>query len=763
VGLISYLYFHDHFLLILYMNIDPMRLLNTTTLDFEIFPHHDAIPPYAILSHTWNAEEVTFGEIMDRNSSTVISIDTQGLGRTPGRSNELLQQEKLNGITRKPKERFGRHSGKVEHQSSRRKILERIRKKFPSTDKPPSLTDTADKESLRIDVPLRTNPTNFSDESQERPQIRRLAESKAGYIKIRGAADIALNHGIQYIWVDTCCINKESSAELTEAINSMFSWYSRAAECYAYLEDVQSLENAEIAAWPHQAALSAANMEERLLDDSRWFARGWTLQELIAPQNLAFYDRDWNLLGSKRTWRAAIQRITGVPSSVLCAQNVRVALSAHCIARKMSWAAKRSTTRPEDIAYCLMGIFNVNMPLLYGEGLENAYHRLQEEIMKNSDDQSLFAWRSMTSTLSTWRGLLAKSPTEFRHCGNFIRGRGQLPTSFQLTNMGLKASLPARAVVEPTFPGRDSVNPNYEDLLRDHYVVMLDCFEESYSAMSRICILVMRVGESEYVRVDPSTFYDRNKSREFHDSVQVSDLKELLIKQRVDFYSWTSVRRCHRIAGVLVHDTPDSLQVSAITVDPKSKITCSGQQIRFPENRAVLGESQTARIILQDPSKRWGDWIIQLTLTFNPREAHPECLKTVVEYERGYARTLSRTIYCIQDEICLINDEAFLVLNIGFRAFRRATTNVEMARLDMDGSEHSTAPSVIDDTAMLTTEITRIQVSRPVHKDYNWNIGDTRGLSRSRSRSRSAANSINSAVSRRSVWTNHSWPPSNWR
>jgi hypothetical protein len=203
---------------------------------------------------------------------------------------------------------------------------------------------------------------------------------------------------------NSCCIDKTSTAELSEAINSMFRWYREARVCYAYLADVQ---------------------EATQLADSRWFTRGWTLQELVAPSTVWFYTVDWQYLGSKVDLQLELQRVTGIDTGVL----TDGVLEKVSIAGRMSWAAKRQTTRIEDRAYSLMGIFDVNMPLLYGEG-KKAFVRLQEEIMKTSDDQSLFAWgmpaevKTMQQFLDTnkvsnfahLRGIFADSPSEFTHC-----------------------------------------------------------------------------------------------------------------------------------------------------------------------------------------------------------------------------------------------------------------------------------------------------------------------------------------------------------
>ena len=170
-----------------------------------------------------------------------------------------------------------------------------------------------------------------------------------------------------HLTIRSCCIDKTSSAELSEAINSMFRWYRTAAICYAYLSNVND---------PCE------------LERSRWFTRGWTLQKLVAPKEVLFYSSDWTLLGSKLQISDKLSQITSIDTEVL----VTGAFNHVSIAGRMSWAASRQTTRVEDLAYCLMGIFDINMPLLYGEG-KKSFIRLQEIISRVSpDDFSLFAW-----------------------------------------------------------------------------------------------------------------------------------------------------------------------------------------------------------------------------------------------------------------------------------------------------------------------------------------------------------------------------------
>lgn len=220
-----------------------------------------------------------------------------------------------------------------------------------------------------------------------------------GYQKIKNACSIAAEHKFDYLWMDTCCIDKTNSVELTEAINSMYRWYEQAEICYAYLADVP----------PGNDETEAV---ESKFQKSDWFSRGWTLQELIAPAMVTFLDSQWQSIGNKSDLHHSLTEITGIPSNFLLGDDLRYA----SVAQKMSWASKRQTTRIEDLAYCLMGIFGIYMPMLYGEG-ERAFIRLQEEIIRTVNDHSLFAW---ISTRDSYDGVLAPSPSAFATSGNIV-------------------------------------------------------------------------------------------------------------------------------------------------------------------------------------------------------------------------------------------------------------------------------------------------------------------------------------------------------
>ncbi|KAF5346939.1 hypothetical protein D9758_010162 [Tetrapyrgos nigripes] len=331
-----------------------MRLLNTDTLNLFEFPGSH-IPPYAILSHTWGKEEITFQDI----------------------------------------------------QSSSRDALRR----------------------------------------------------KAGFSKLQSCCNLARAHGFEYVWIDTCCINKDSSAELSEAINSMYRYYQDAEMSAGMRIPERSILPSEIG-MDSPGAFSACHCH--------------------------FLDVDWVEIGTKSSLQDVIEAVTGIPCNVLL-DNGPQRIS---IATKMSWAAMRETTRAEDRAYCLMGIFGVHMPTLYGEGEYNAFIRLQLEIIKFSHDRSIFAWKAAEGGTEMTRGLLAKSPYEFRHSGNVrISDDNCGITPFSMTNMSLHIEFPMLPVL---------------DELDDVFLAFLDC--RLKKGGEQLYVHLKRVGhpdQNQFVRCWP--------------------------------------------------------------------------------------------------------------------------------------------------------------------------------------------------------------------------------------------------------------------
>ena len=259
-----------------------------------------------------------------------------------------------------------------------------------------------------------------------------VLRNKKGWLKIDASIKQARADGFGWVWIDTCCINKQSSAELSEAINSMYVWYEASAVCYAYIADVSSQDPDEF--------------RRASFYQSRWFTRGWTLQELIAPKTVVFFSQEWSPLGNKRSLAVPLTAITKIDEGVLRGTRTLESMS---IAQRMSWAASRQTKRPEDQAYSLMGLFGVNMPMLYGEG-EKAFQRLQQEIMKLSDDQSIFCWTDPDIPATVQHGMLADSPKAFAHASNY-RGYSAFEEMkpYDMCNRGLRINIPLTPTDEP--------------------------------------------------------------------------------------------------------------------------------------------------------------------------------------------------------------------------------------------------------------------------------------------------------------------------
>ncbi|KAH6698527.1 heterokaryon incompatibility protein-domain-containing protein [Leptodontidium sp. MPI-SDFR-AT-0119] len=324
------------------------------------------------------------------------------------------------------------------------------------------------------------------------------ASKKAGFAKIGLCCEQALRDCLEWVWIDTCCIEKASSTELSEAINSMYRWYQNAKVCYAYLEDIPSEYTRED------------------LQNSRWFKRAWTLQELLAPMKVVFYSKEWLSIGTKASLQTAISEITGIDENYLA----RGWLPGASVAKRMSWAANREATRSEDIAYSLFGIFNVHMPLLYGEGQLKAFRRLQEEIMRTSNDHTLLAWEPSRKTsndsqneesassihrdgstdrrigLSESRheyGLLATCPADFLGSCDLV----PIPhnDNYNLTNTGLQIKLRLSQEFTPRGQSYAETRSTFtvEDTTYELLDAYLSCRQNSYPF--RTVAIMLQPGE----------------------------------------------------------------------------------------------------------------------------------------------------------------------------------------------------------------------------------------------------------------------------
>lgn len=398
---------------------DKMRLINIDTLKLEEFIGSDT-PKYFILSHTWGNDEVSFQEynwLHEHDQEVADGIIDEMLPR---------QRKRVEAKATALRERSG---------------YAKIRS------------------FARLARHLRDGGTTHLLQGNRRWRNNKRCA------------------GTSHIWVDTCCINKESSAELSEAINSMFRWYANASVCVTYLTDVYG-DNLEL-------------IEDEFAA-SRWFTRGWTLQELIAPRELLFYNRDWNFICRKYDGPAAeiLEAITGINAGIF---NHKKPIHDETGAKRMSWAANRQTTRVEDMAYCLLGILDVNMPLLYGEG-PRAFHRLQQEYIQSRFDWSIFAWGYQQPinpqaipliAADAPNDIFAGSPACFKACGgvsNNVLGTNQqdrfaklwgdiLDLPYRLTNIGLEMT----ALITSVPFGRQGLVRTYAILparIRDFVICM---------------------------------------------------------------------------------------------------------------------------------------------------------------------------------------------------------------------------------------------------------------------------------------------------
>lgn len=320
--------------------------------------------------------------------------------------------------------------------------------------------------------------------------------------KLSGAICQSRKDNVKWLWVDTFCIDKRSSAELSEAINSMYRWYQQAYRCYVYLDDFERGPSKE-------------DFPSHSFRCSKWFTRGWTLQELLAPATVLFYDKKWQYLGDKKSLSDHIYIATGIDPQVLTTGNMK----GYSVAQKMSWASARQTTRPEDIAYCLMGLFGVHMPVLYGEA-ERAFIRLQEEIIRYNDDHSIFSW-SMEGRHH--KGLLAPSPECFQDCGAIIPVRSlaeSLP--FSMTNRGLSVHF---SIVKWTM---------------DTYLATLNCKQELHADITRqpgvLAIYLRRLSEKDqYARVNVDGHDLTCADDEFHSfEERPSVVRQVFVRQDID-------------------------------------------------------------------------------------------------------------------------------------------------------------------------------------------------------------------------------------
>ncbi|EPE25996.1 hypothetical protein GLAREA_01908 [Glarea lozoyensis ATCC 20868] len=329
-----------------------------------------------------------------------------------------------------------------------------------------------------------------------------------GFSKIQGCCSQARNDGLGWAWIDSCCIDKSSSAELSEAINSMFQWYRNSRVCYTYLSDVSNGVSDIQAGGPQFMA-------------SQWFTRGWTLQELLAPKYLRFFDTSWTLIGPRNDWQAndailKLEKLIELATGIKHLSDYNNA----SVACKMSWAAGRYTTREEDRAYSLMGLFGVNMPLLYGEG-PRAFHRLQLEILRETDDESIFAWADPQDLSG---GLLAPSVNAFKNSGGVERlehpltlDGGQRSQSYErppysMTNKGIHFQGRPLELLEEN----ENVDGETENGSSALVVLPIHCTDTSKGHGRLMCVWLGRVSTArkQWMRANSDILLSLNESQQ---------------------------------------------------------------------------------------------------------------------------------------------------------------------------------------------------------------------------------------------------------
>ncbi|KAI4085870.1 MAG: hypothetical protein LQ344_008054 [Seirophora lacunosa] len=303
------------------------------------------------------------------------------------------------------------------------------------------------------------------------------AKKLHGYKKIEQCCAIARACALEYLWVDTCCIDKTNNAELSEAINSMDTWYRKSARCYVYLSDY-SVKGGDWEQWMR----------------SRWFKRGWTLQELLASNHIEFYDQHWTLIGDPSTdpnLASRLSKATRIAPVYLEQRGSTIHQAS--VATRMSWAAGRQTTRVEDQAYSLIGLFDVNMPLLYGEG-SKAFIRLQQEIARISDDESLFAWHDHV----TQSGIFAPSALAFAGCEEYHPYPEPviLRPPYTITNRGLAINTAGTKIPWKSLHGHS----RFKDRASCEYILLpLNCSRDG-NPDRPFTIILRAVSPDVYVR-----------------------------------------------------------------------------------------------------------------------------------------------------------------------------------------------------------------------------------------------------------------------
>ena len=456
-----------------------------------------------------------------------------------------------------------------------------------------------------------------------------IPRHKKGYLKVDFTCRQAEVDNLRYAWVDTCCINQDSSAELSEAIDSMFRWYQNAKICYVYLSDPP--DNMIRTPQFHHLTIGPRIRVEAEDDFARcrWFTRGWTLQELLAPVDVRFFTKDWNSIGTKRSLQNTLQRITGITIDAIASPDNIWSCS---VSERMSWAANRLTTREEDSAYCLLGIFDVNIPLLYGEG-GKAFVRLQEEILRTSLDHSLLCWR--TSQPRNRNELLAPDASCFK---DIVRMSSTSDVydydGHQLMSKGLSITLPTR--------------PCGVDILERY--AALNCSAPTGAEGGYAVLLLRRISREYHKNQIPTRATTYEVIREDKETVQPQSLWhdsdfEWLDEVSID----TIVIVPHRVSTTLRFDYPeDRLEITEAY--PDHCFIRRSAEFHFIPGRNILDNNpQESCIKLYDKVSRQSRYLCtnrrtkpewdQLSLYFRDEFPSPELSSTIASWSLNKGAT----------------------------------------------------------------------------------------------------------------------------
>lgn len=447
------------------------------------------------------------------------------------------------------------------------------------------LSHTWEDQEVLFDEFIAINPALNEDDERFTP----------GYAKIFNFCRFADARGYDYVWIDTCCIDKRSSAELSEAINSMCLWYEQADRCFAYMCDVTSVSDKD------------------QFFGSRWWTRGWTLQELLAPANVIFLTKEWVVINDKRSLAEEIGSAKGIVVRAL--QGIDAARR-ESVAARMSWAAGRVTTRVEDRAYSLLGLFDCQMSLLYGEG-DKAFIRLQEEVLRRTNDQSILAWgigTSFSTFVSGERGetpyLVFRDFSEYEECNTGVfasspddfKGSEDIITTDRSSFYGTRTDVDGLGVnVKLPVIACHHKDP-HRQLIWDSYVAFLACKRASRQG-SYIGIILWRphmlYHPQSYLRMKRLAFREHGGQR-FSSTFDLdarliawSHVSDLALLKTPTRHRWDEERPMNKVT--LIVEIPKLLEIG---VDVTASTACNLTTISDPQDVKRICFDGTFRDIL---------------------------------------------------------------------------------------------------------------------------------------------------------------------